>query len=90
MASKKTTDTTTITIHQVSHKAETTRTNNLVDIVTQQTTNPEIVKLVLTAEGWDITLKSVEHHKQVRTKGNKIRTPTKTIRICGKQPRPQH
>ena len=57
---QKTTDTTSIEIHQTSNETETTKTNNHVDIVTEQIINPEIVKPVLTAEDWDICLANVE------------------------------
>ena len=50
VAINKITDITTIAVPQTSNKTEATQTNNHVDIVTEQITSLEIVKLVLTAE----------------------------------------
>ena len=77
----KTTDITKNAVHQTSIKTETTQTDNQVDIVTEQITSPGIVKLVLTAEDWDMYLANVEHHDKIRTIGNKIRMVTKTREI---------
>ena len=46
VAISKATDITTIAAHQTSNKTETTETNNNVDIVTEQTDSPGIVKPV--------------------------------------------
>ena len=73
VAINKTTDITTIAIHKISNKTETTQINNHAGIVTEQITNPGIVKLVLIAEDWDICLVNVEHHDKIKTIGNKIR-----------------
>ena len=81
VAISKITNTTKIAKHQLSNKTETTQINNLVDIVTEQITNPETVKLVLTAEDWDICLANVEHHDKIRTIGSKNRMLTKTREI---------
>ena len=75
-------NTTKIAIFQISNKAETLQTKNHADIVTEGITNPAIVKLVLTAGEWDTCPASVEHLDQIRTRGIKIRTTTKTIRTC--------
>ena len=50
MAIRKTTDITIIAVHPTSNKTETTETNNHLDIVTERTTSPGIVKPVLFAE----------------------------------------
>ena len=81
MAVSKITDTKIIAIHQISNKKEITQINNLVDIVTEQITNPEVVKLVLIAEDRDIYLANVEHHNKIKTVGNKDRMLTKTREI---------
>ena len=73
VAINKTTDITTVALHQASNKTETTQTNNHVDIVTEKVNSRGIVKLVLIAEEWDICLANVEHHDKIRTIGNKIR-----------------
>ena len=80
----KTTDTTIIAIHQISNKTEITQINNHVGIVTEQITSPEIVKLILIVEDWDICLANVKHHDQIKTIGNKIRMITKTREISVK------
>ena len=81
MAINKTTDITTIAIHQISNKTETTQSNNHAGIVTEQITNPGIVKLVLIAEDWDICLVNVEHHDKIKTIGKKIRMLAKIHEI---------
>ena len=81
VAVNKTIDTTTIAIHQTSNKPEITQTNNHAGIVTEQITNPGIVKLVLIAEDWDICLVNVEHHDKIKTIGNKIRISAKIHEI---------
>ena len=80
VAIHKPTDTATIAIHQAGNRTETTQTNNDVHIVTEQITNPENVKLVLTAEDWDLNLANVDHHDKIRTIDNKTRILTKTTR----------
>ena len=77
----KTTDITIIATHQTSNKTETTKTNNHVDIATEQIIGPVIVKPVLIAEDWDICLANLEHHDKVRTIGNKYRKLNKTGEI---------
>ena len=84
VAISKTTDTTIIAIRQISNKTEITQINNHVGIVTEQITSPEIVKLVLIAEDWDIYLANVEHHDQIKTIGNKIRMIPKTRKVSVK------
>ena len=81
VAVNKTIDTTTIAIHQTSNKPEITQTNNHAGIVTEQITNPGIVKLVLIAEDWDICLVNVEHLDKIKTIGSKIRKLTKIHEI---------
>ena len=77
VAINKTTDIITIARHQISNKTETTQINHHVDIVTELITSPEMVKLVLTAEDWDICLVSAEHLDKIKTIGSKIRMLTK-------------
>ena len=77
----KTTDIITIAIHRTSNKTEITQINNHVGIVTEQITNPEIVKLVLIAEEWDTCLVSAEHLDKIKTIGSKIRMLIKTREI---------
>ena len=79
VAVNKTIDTTTIAIHQTGNKPEITQTNNHAGIVTEQITNPGIVKLVLIAEDCDTYLVNVEHHDRIKTIGNKIRMLTKIL-----------
>ena len=81
VAINKTTDIITIAIHQTSNKTETTQINNHAGIVTEQITNPGIVKLVLIAEDWDICLVNVEDHDRYKTIVNKVRMLTKTREI---------
>ena len=81
MAISKTTDITTIAVHQTSNITELTQTNNHVGIVTEQITSPGIVKHVLTAENWDTYLANAEHHDKTKTIGNKIRMLTKIHEI---------
>ena len=81
MAINKATDITTIAIQQISNKTETTQTNNHAGIVTEQITNPGIVKLVLIAEDWDICLVNVEHHDKIKPIGSKIQMLTKIHEI---------
>ena len=81
VAINKITDITTIAIHQISNKTETTQINNHVDTVTELTTSPGIVNHVLIAEDWDTCLVNVEHHDRIKPKGNKIRMITKTREI---------
>ena len=66
MAIRKTTDTTILAVHETSNKTETPQTNNHVDIVTEQITNPGIVKPGLIAKDWDICLANVEHQNKIR------------------------
>ena len=77
VAINKTTDITTIATHQISNKTETTPTNNHAGIVTEQITNPGIVKLVLITEDWDTCLANAEHLDKIKTIGRKIRMLTK-------------
>ena len=84
VAISKTTDITTIAIHQTSNKTETTQTNNHVDIVKEQINNPGTVKLVLIAEDWDTCVANVGHHDKIKTIGSKIRMLTKTHEITSK------
>ena len=84
VAISKTTDITTIAMHQTNNKTETTRTNQHLDIVTEQIISPRTVKPVLTAQDWDIRLANVEHHGKIKTIGNKIRMSTKTRIITNK------
>ena len=66
---------------KTSNKTEITQTNNHVDIVIEQITSPGIVKLVLTANDWDICLAKVEHRDKIKTIGNKIRMLARTREI---------
>ena len=86
MAILKTTDRTTIELHQTNNKREATQTNNHVDIVTEQITSRGIVRPVSISEYWDICLANVEHHDRIRNIGNKIQTLTKLPKL---QSRPQ-
>ena len=81
VAINKTIDIIIIAIHQISIKTEITQINNHAGIVTEQITNPGIVKLVLIAEDWDTCLVNAEHHDRIKTIGNKIRMLTKIHEI---------
>ena len=81
VAINKTTDTTTMPVHQIYNKTETTQMNNHVDIVTEQITGPEIVKPFLTAEDSDTCLANVEQHDRIKAMCIKIRMLTKTGKI---------
>ena len=84
MEISKTTDITTIAIHQICKKTETTQTSNHADIVTEQITSQGITKPVFTVEDWDTCLANVEHHDKIKTIDNKIRMLTKTREIITK------
>ena len=80
-------DTITIPIYQTNKKTETTQTNNHVDNVTDQITSPGIIKLVSSAEDWDISLANVKHHDKIRKKANKIQVFSKARKITIKTAR---
>ena len=59
-----------------------TEINNHVNIAIKRITNPEIFKLVSTAEESHTCLVNAEQHDQIRTIGNKTQTQTKILGTC--------